>query len=130
MKRSLAALACAALVAAPSLACAQEPFEAPPSGVGLLVAGGIFTGIGGINLITSPICLVEPFDSSTKNVCLGASLGIGITSLVVGVPMLIVGVNQRRRYVEWKNRGMAGRLLDLGVAPAPGGGMLTWQGAF
>lgn len=131
MKKTMAALSLAALMMTPRMVRAQDPapgFEAPPSGTGMLVTGAIFTGIGGINLLTSPICVTPVIQSSTKTICLGLSLGVGITFAVIGVPLLVVGAGRRSRYVEWKkSHGALGKLTDLGFAPTPGGALLTWQ---
>jgi hypothetical protein len=131
MKKTVVLLCAAALAASTGVAQAQgfdEPPPPPPSGVGLIVTGAIFTGIGGVNLITSPICLAA--DGGTRTLCLGVSLGIGIGATIIGIPMLAVGVSRRKAYVEWKRRGGVARLLDLDMKPVPGGGAITWQAAF
>lgn len=65
----------------------------PPSGTGLIVTGSIFTAIGGVNLLTAPICKTDLIAKDTQTVCLGASLGVGIGFVAIGIPMLLVGVN-------------------------------------
>ena len=109
------------------------PGSPPPStGLGLLIAGSVFTGIGALNLITAPICKTGLIpQASTQNLCLAASLVLGGVTLVIGVPMLAVGASKRSKYKEWKqSQGVVARLTELGVAPVPGGATATWQTAF
>ena len=104
--------------------------EAPPSsGVGYLVAGGIFTGIGAVNLLTAPICKTDLIpDHDTQNTCLIASLAIGGTFLAIGVPLLIVGGSKRSTYKHWKaDHPVAG---GFGLSAANSGGGLTFGGQF
>jgi hypothetical protein len=123
-----------ALALAPSLARADEPAsgsEPPSKGTGMIVGGAVFTGLGVVNLATSPICLTSTFETSnTKTLCLGLSLGLGIGFTLIGVPLLVAGASRRSRYLEWKqSHGALQTLTDIGFAPAPGGGMLTWRTA-
>lgn len=104
----------------------KAAIDKPPSGVGLLVAGGILTGIGVTNLATSPICKTSLVDHSAQDPCLAGSLIVGGTLTLVGVPLLIVGASQRSRYNEWKRNFLGG--LDLRVGP--GGVAFGWQRAF
>lgn len=97
------------------------------SGVGYLVAGGIFTGIGALNLLTAPICKTDLIgDHDTQDTCLVASLVIGGTFLVIGVPLLIVGSSKRSTYKQWKADHPVAS--GLGFTTASGGGMLTFGG--
>jgi hypothetical protein len=151
MKSAFAALTFTVLAAASSLAHAQEPPPAyppmppapgyapmpppvppPPStGTGLVVTGAIFTGVGGINLVTAPICKTSAIQPNVQNLCLGLSIGLGVGFAAIGIPLLIVGIGKRDAYREWKKQNnVIGRLTDLGFAPAPGGGAVTWQTAF
>src|SRR6185437_4304317 len=140
-KIALAALALALTV--PSLASAQEtpaeqpPAEQPPaesekppsSGVGLLVAGGIFTGLGALNFATAPLCSsLTSLGSSGEQGCLDASLVLGGVFLATGIPLLIVGGVKRHAYNEWKANHTA--LAGLGFSPRSGGAKLTWKAAF
>jgi hypothetical protein len=147
MKKTLAVLAVAALTTAARAGYAQQVVYVappppppvygppPPSGLGLIITGSIFTAIGGVNLVTAPLCETSVFasnpQSNTQTLCLGLSLGIGITAAVIGIPMLVVGVNRRNAYREWKQAGgVVARLTDLGITPVPGGTALTWHADF
>jgi hypothetical protein len=143
MNRALPVLAfsLAALAAAPSPAQAQyAPYPPPPpvyverppsTGIGLIVTGSVFTGIGVVNLVTAPICKTSAIAQSTQSLCLDASLVLAGITLAIGVPMLAVGVVRHNAYVEWKkSNSLAARLTDLGIAPVPGGGVLGWRTAF
>lgn len=103
--------------------------ERPSSGIGYLVTGGIFTGIGALNLLTAPICTTDLIpNSDTQKTCLIASLAIGGTFLAIGVPLLIVGGSKRSTYKQWKaDHPVAG---GFGFSAANGGGGLTFGGRF
>lgn len=119
----------------PPAASSAPPYEpsaedAPPSrGVGLLVAGGIFTGIGVLNLATAPICKTDLIGNrDTQDACLIASLVLGGTFIAVGVPMLVVGGVKRGKFKKWQaDHPMA---AGLGFSPTRGGGALTLGGQF
>lgn len=104
------------------------PNEQPSRGVGLLVAGGIFTGVGALNLLTAPICKTDLVgDRDTQNTCFVTSLVAGGTLLVVGIPLLIVGSVKRSHFKKWQADHP---LSGLGFSPAGGGGSLTFVGRF
>jgi len=137
MKPSITVLVLAlTCLAIPRPADAQMPppsysSEPPPSsGVGLIVTGSIFVGVGAINLITAPICKTDLVQDSVQNVCLGASLVIGGTFLAIGIPLLAVGVHKRNKFREWKQEHRLGALEGLGFAAASHGGALTWEAHF
>jgi hypothetical protein len=114
-------------------AAAQEavPVNAapPPTGLALLITGGALSGIGALNLATSPICKTSLIGStSTQNACFDVSLVLGGALVVVGVPLLIVGIGQHSRYSEWKQQHTV--LAGLSLAPMPGGGMVGWSASF
>jgi hypothetical protein len=137
---ALASLTLAAVTSTTSSAVAQEAVHVepppplggppPPSGLGLIITGGIFTGIGAVNLLTSPICKSSFVDPSISDVCLGVSLGIGGAFVAIGIPMLVVGTSRRSEYLEWRRRNAAAALLDVRLARVAGGGVATWQATF
>jgi hypothetical protein len=104
------------------------PDERPSRGVGLLVAGGIFTGLGAVNLLTAPICKTDLVGNrDTQNTCFVASLVAGGTLLAIGLPLLIVGGVKRSHFKAWQaNHPLSG----LAFSPAGGGGSLTFVGRF
>lgn len=101
----------------------------PSRGVGLLVAGGIFTGIGVVNLATAPICKTDLIKGNdTQDACLIASLVLGGTFIAIGVPLLVVGGVKRGKFKQWQaEHPMA---AGLGFSPTRGGGALTLGGQF
>ncbi|WP_147442209.1 hypothetical protein [Corallococcus exercitus] len=132
---SLVVSAAVTLASAPALA--QERGldlpggKPPPTGTGMLVAGSIMTGIGAVNLATSPLCKTSMVPRDTQDVCLGTSLVIGGALAAVGVPLLLVGISRHNNYVDWKRDHRAlSALLDVGVAPTRGGAALTWNASF
>ena len=97
------------------------------SGVGYLAAGGVFTGIGALNLLTAPICKTDLIPNhDTQDACLIASLVVGGTFLVIGVPLLIVGASKRSTFKQWKAANPIAS--GFGFTTASGGGMLTFGG--
>jgi hypothetical protein len=110
--------------AAPLLPPASgDAADAPPSkGTGLIIAGGILTGLGALNLATAPLCKIDDLikDPDIQDVCLVASLVVGGAMLAVGVPLLVVGIGNRSDYKEWEERHKRSSFV---VAPAvlPGG---------
>jgi hypothetical protein len=99
----------------------------PSSGVGYLAAGGVFTGIGALNLLTAPICKTDLIpDHDTQDACLIASLVVGGTFFVIGVPLLIVGSSKRTTFKQWKAAHPIA--TGFGFTTASGGGMLTFGG--
>ncbi|RKH49252.1 hypothetical protein [Corallococcus llansteffanensis] len=123
------------LASAPALAQDRENDllggKPPPTGTGMLVAGSILTGVGAVNLLTSPLCKTSLIPRDTQDVCFGSSLAIGGVFAAVGLPLLFVGISRHSTYVEWKRQHRAlSALTDLGVAPAPGGAALTWSASF
>jgi hypothetical protein len=100
----------------------QFSWEEPPSsrGVGYLVTGGIFTGLGVLNLATSPLAQTDLVQI--------VSIAVGGTFLAIGVPLLIVGGVKRSKYNDWKaNHSVA---AGFGFSTANGGGSLTFKGQF
>jgi hypothetical protein len=127
-------LVTAALLAAPSLASAQDappaaPLSvpaplpvasapAPSSGPAYLLPGGILAGLGAINRGTAPLCTLSVIRSSAQPACLAASLAFGGAFLAVGIPLLVVGARRR------------GAVPAVGVAPVVGGALVTWSTKF
>lgn len=132
---SLAVSAAITLASGPALAQDRgldlQNSKPPPTGTGMLVTGSILTGVGAVNLLSSPLCKTSLIPSDTQDVCLGSSLVIGGVFAAVGIPLLLVGISRHNNYVEWKREHRAVALLtDVGVAPTPGGAALTWHASF
>jgi hypothetical protein len=102
-----------------------DDYERPPSGVPFLISGGIITGIGGVNLLTAPLCRTDLVDEPYQDECLISSLVVGGVFLAVGIPLLAVGGVQRSKYVEWRARHRG--FVDFDVAPVVGGATLRWS---
>lgn len=108
---------------APSSAAAEEPASTPSSssnsGLGLVVAGGLATGIGGLTLATTPLCRLSAIRSSAQPACIATSLAVGGVLAAVGVPLLVLGVRKR-----------ASSVPAVSVAPTTGGAVFVWTGKF
>jgi hypothetical protein len=106
-----------------------EYADAPSNGVGYLITGGIFTGLGVINLATAPICKADTqFTRDTQNACLIGSLAVGGTFLAVGVPLLIVGAGKRSTYNAWRAEHPIAS--GFGYQAVRGGGGLGFSSTF
>jgi len=141
MKTTCASLAFVAVALVPAFALGQQapayPLPpqalslAPPTGIGLLVTGSVFTGLAAINLITAPVCVTGAIRRDVQGACLDASLIFAGITAAIGIPLLAVGVTRHNRYVDWKaGNSVAARFTDLGVTPMRSGAALTWQTAF
>ena len=95
-------------------------WEEPPTskGVGYLVTGGIFTGVGVLNLATAPL--------AQTTVVRTVSLIVGGTFLGIGVPLIIVGAVKRSKYNDWKEKHSVA--AGFGFSTTNGGGLLTLSG--
>jgi hypothetical protein len=102
--------------------------ERPSTGIGLLVTGGIFTGIGGLNLLTAPLCTTNLVTSDLQSVCLTASLVVAGVGLAVGIPLMVIGANQRAEYNEWKKAHPVAS--GFWVVPTAGGAAIGWHADF
>lgn len=65
------------------------------SGLGLRIAGAIFVAYGVLNLVTTPICRSDSVAEDIQTTCIAASVGVGGTALLIGIPMLVVGRKKR-----------------------------------
>lgn len=99
-----------------------RPVERPSTGTGLLIPGGILTGIGVLNLATAPLCMTSLVDDRVEDECLVASLVVGGVMLGVGIPLLAVGASKRAKYLEWRRRSR----VDYGFAPLREGGVFVF----
>ena len=101
----------------------------PSTGVGHLVTGGIFTGVGVVDFLTAPICKTSLIPTeAAQNTCLTTSLISGGIFMAVGVPLLIVGGVKRSAYNAWKAQHPYA--AGLGFSTGQGGGTLTFSGQF
>jgi hypothetical protein len=105
----------------------------PSNGVGHIISGSILTGLGGLNLLTAPLCMVDTLfsDTDTQYGCLYASLIVGGTLTAVGIPLLVIGVNKRQRYKKWlEERTTVAALSRFSIIIHHNGSGLFWRGAF
>ena len=104
--------------------------EAPSNGVAALVTGGIFTGLGAVNLATAvPVCSVYfKNDASRKSLCTEVALGVAGGTTGVGLIILIIGGTQRSIYNDWKRTNALES--HLVIVPGPGGATAGFKGSF
>lgn len=137
MHRWLCAYLVASLLVAPAFAV--EPDEAlpvsappsaePPSGTAATIVGAILVGVGGINLLTVPVCRTDFYGEAVgpvgQDACLASSLILGGGFVIAGVPVLLTGLKNRREHAEWE-----GAQAHLGVNVTPRSGQLVIAGSF
>jgi hypothetical protein len=102
--------------------------ERPSTGIGYLVTGGVLTGVGGLNLLTAPLCTTSLITSDLQSPCLIASLVVAGVGLAVGIPLIVVGANKRAEYNEWKKAHPVA--AGLWVVPTAGGAAIGWHADF
>jgi uncharacterized membrane protein len=103
----------------------------PKSGLGTIIPGWVLVGIGVVNLATSPICRTSAVEKSQQDLCFNLSIGVAIGGAAIGIPLLIVGYNQRAEFNEWKARHPnATWLLNTQVALTQGGAAVLYNGTF
>ena len=91
----------------------------PSNGTGLLIAGGVITGVSLIFFSSAAICQIDDNrPEREQNVCTAIQASIGAVALAVGVPMLVIGVVRRTAFQEWVRTYHP----QLAVAPVEGGG--------
>ena len=100
----------------------------PSSGIGLIVGGAVALGLGLANAATGSLyCAILSqtiYTSSDQGICWGVALGIGGVGVAVGVPLLIVGLNDHADHKEWERRnGLAG----FSIAPLRSGAAVSWR---
>jgi len=129
--RWLVAAVLVAGAALPGPAFAQEfgeQEERPSTGTGQIIVGWIATGVGAVNLATLPVCYADFYPSESKDLCVGASLGLGVVGLGLGIPFLAVGYSNRSDYLEWKKRNpVAVHLSNLRITASGDAGFLTYR---
>jgi hypothetical protein len=95
----------------------------PPSGTGFIIAGSIFTGIAGANLVASLLCTTDFVADSRRFECLTIQFTIVGVSAALGLPMLIEGASQGAHHGEWLRAHP--RVTALSVTPVAGGALLS-----
>jgi hypothetical protein len=114
---------CSTLAAAAvALSATTARAEEPPTGLSWLVAGGLVTGAGSINLVGAPLCMAT-LPSAQHVPCAATSIAFGLAGLGVGIPLLVVGAGKRAAWVTWEQE-------HLTVAPSSSGALVGWKGAF
>ena len=74
----------------------------PSNGTGLLVAGGVVTGVSLVFFASSALCQIDSDQPAREqNVCTAINASIGAVALAVGVPMLVIGAIRRSTFQEW-----------------------------
>jgi hypothetical protein len=116
--------------APPPPARGQDPNDPrPSSGVGLVVAGWIATGVGLLNFAVLPLCSADFYPPDQEDFCVGVQVGVGSVGLLVGIPLLIIGYNQRADYKAWKTRNYGAAHDGLGLSLQSDRFLLSYRGS-
>lgn len=83
----------------------------PARGTAPLIVGGIFTGLGGLDILSGALITAANSDGPGPIV-----LAIGGAEVLTGVILLTVGSVQRSHYKEWKRQHLAGGITPTGYA--------------
>ena len=100
----------------------------PSTGLGPLISGSIFLGIGALNMLFTPVCVLSDLPDDTKNRCLATSLVGGGIFVAVGIPLVVVGAVKRRRYKEWRDTQYS--LYGFSFTAARNSGGVAWNVRF
>jgi hypothetical protein len=94
----------------------------PSSGLGLIIAGWILTGVGALNLATLPVCYADFYQTyADGDVCVAGSVAIGAIGLGLGIPFLIVGYNNRAKHNLWESQQTVSLWKRARIVPLHGG---------
>jgi hypothetical protein len=102
---------------------ASDATAEPPSGLGLLITGAVFSGIAAVNLVTSPLCATDFVSDSNRGLCWGVQLGVVGAFAAVGLPLLVIGANQNAHHSEWVLMHSQGTAWS--VTPVAGGAVVS-----
>jgi uncharacterized membrane protein len=83
---------------------AEPDVERPSNGIGYLVAGGVLTGLGVLNAVGFGVCFLDAYPDNARDVCKVASAIVSGAGLTIGIPLLIIGSNQRAGFKAWKEQ--------------------------
>ena len=101
----------------------------PSSGLGPIIAGWAVSGFGVLNGAAIPVCFADFYPKKAKDICIGASIAVAGVGLAVGIPLLIIGYNQKAARNAWREkRGLAYNLSNLHLAALSGGGLAIYRG--
>lgn len=99
----------------------------PSTGTGLLIAGGVVTGVSLIFFAGAAVCQIDDSrPEREQNVCTAVQASIGAVALAVGVPMLVIGIYRRWAFDAWVRTYHP----QLAVTPIEGGARASLGFAF
>ncbi|HVY29650.1 MAG TPA: hypothetical protein VHB79_23985 [Polyangiaceae bacterium] len=111
----------------------------PSSGLGMLIPGWILTGTSAVDALAIALCYSDsyrdvngdPYSSQAKNICAGVYATIGIVSLGIGIPLLVVGNDRRHKHEEWRRRHPGlGELMRTEIAVGHNSALVVYRGSF
>lgn len=115
--RFLAVASFASALGVPAQAYAAD--DAPPTGRGLMISGGIVGGVG-VALLVPGIVFVVSGRTSREGLASGIGwmlTGTGLAFVAAGTGLLVPGVIRHRRHQAWQ----AEHATSSRFGPAPGG---------
>lgn len=111
----------------------------PSSGLGMIIPGWILAGTGAVGGLGTALCYSdslrdpngEPYTRQVKDICAGIYATIGVVSLSIGIPLLVVGYDRRHKYQEWRRRHPAlGQLMRTEIAVDHHSALVVYRGSF
>jgi hypothetical protein len=89
------------------------------------------TGVGALNLVTLPACFLDFYvENNAKNGCLVLSGTLAAVGLGVGIPLLVVGYNHRKKHKAWEASQTALHLRRTTLSALPGGAQALYTARF
>jgi hypothetical protein len=78
-----------------------------------------------------PVCGTSAIEESQRDACYIASGAFGGVLLAVGIPLVVVGINKRKKYKAWRaGHAWLGHLERTAILPIDGGVTAAYQFQF
>jgi hypothetical protein len=90
----------------------------PGKGTGLLIAGGVVSGVGVLFFINAAVCQTNRDQTARdQNICTAITASIGAVAIAIGVPLLVIGAIKRNAFDDW----VRAYHPQLAIVPTEGG---------
>ena len=111
----------------------------PSSGLGMIIPGWILTGTGVGSGMAIAFCYSDsnrdpnghPYTGQVQDICAGIYASIGVVSLGIGIPLLVVGYDRRHKHREWRRLHPAlGQLMRTEIVVGDHSALVLYRGSF
>lgn len=105
----------------------------------MIIPGWILVGTGVGGGLGTALCYSdsirdangESYPRQVRDICAGIYATIGVVSLSIGIPLLVVGYDRRHKYQEWRRRHPAlGQLMRTEIAVDHHSALVVYRGNF